>query len=239
MKVCEMCCGTGMEIGKWDRAKVGQYVGIDASPTSLHEARERWTQKSQPFPAHFAEIDPFTENIDAELDRTILFDIVCCFEGLQHSFATEAKLRSFLYNVSVRLKPGGFFFGMLPDSSEIWYKSQKVTSGLPLLKGALYSVEFPKDDFQAFGTLYTFKLGEGTITEYLVHFPSLLKLAKEYNLQMITIQNFQEFYEDHRKNYGDKLKALGVLDKKAKIQQNQMEIIGLFTTFVFVKAYSN
>jgi hypothetical protein len=28
-KVCELYCGKGLDIGKWARAKIGHFVGID------------------------------------------------------------------------------------------------------------------------------------------------------------------------------------------------------------------
>ena len=30
--VCELMCGSGKALGKWQRAKLGQYVGVGASP---------------------------------------------------------------------------------------------------------------------------------------------------------------------------------------------------------------
>lgn len=242
MKVCEFCCGTGLEIGKWDRAKVGDYTGIDESATSLSESEDRWKKKNKPFSAEFRVINLFTTKLDTIENPLLLgtYDVVGCFEGMQRSFESEDKARTFLYNASKMLKIGGIFFGLLPDSSEIWYKSQKVTSGLPMVKGTLFSAEFPTDDFTNYGSTYTFKLGDGTVSnEYLVHFPSLIKLAKEYDLQMLGITNLNEFYEDNRKNYADKLKAMAVLDKKGKILAPQMEIIGLYTTFVFLKVDAN
>lgn len=35
--VCEFCCGTGLEIGKWDRAKVGDYTGIGILTIITHK----------------------------------------------------------------------------------------------------------------------------------------------------------------------------------------------------------
>lgn len=39
----------------------------------------------------------------------------------QLCFETEEKVRRILHNVSSLLKPGGFFLGICPDSSTIWY----------------------------------------------------------------------------------------------------------------------
>lgn len=40
---------------------------------------------------------------------------------LQLCFETEEKARRLLHNVSSLLKPGGYFLGICPDSSTIWY----------------------------------------------------------------------------------------------------------------------
>jgi len=52
---------------------------------------------------------------------------------------------------------------------------------------------------------------------------------------MLEITNLTEFYEDHRKNYAELLKSLGVLNKQGKIEPQQKDLIGLFTTFCFQK----
>ena len=28
-KVCELCCGKGLDIGKWVRGKIGEFTGVD------------------------------------------------------------------------------------------------------------------------------------------------------------------------------------------------------------------
>jgi hypothetical protein len=83
---------------------------------------------------------------------------------------------------------------------------------------------------------------DGDFEQYfLVHFPTLLAEASAVGLEMQEISNFNEFIEDHKKNYGDQLKRMGVLPPtkpnhpKAKILPEQREIAGLFATFVFQK----
>lgn len=41
---------------------------------------------------------------------------------MQLCFETEERARKLLENVSSLLKPGGYFFGITPDSSTIWYE---------------------------------------------------------------------------------------------------------------------
>ena len=40
-------------------------------------------------------------------------------------FETEEKAKKTLSFVSKNLKKGGFFFGLMPDSSTVWYRAQK------------------------------------------------------------------------------------------------------------------
>ena len=51
---------------------------------------------------------------------------------LQLCFQTEEKARRLLHNVSSLLKPGGYFFGITPDSSTIWYDIRLVRNLLSL-----------------------------------------------------------------------------------------------------------
>lgn len=54
---------------------------------------------------------------------------------MQLCFETEEKARRLLQNVSSLLKPGGYFLGITPDSSTIWY-------GTSLSKAYYYSLVF-------------------------------------------------------------------------------------------------
>jgi len=246
--VLDIFCGPGVDVGKWDRAKVKEYVGVDTNQEFLKEANQRWLQKKMPFKAKFLEADPFIPSLDDKLKKNaddVTFDVVSCFEGMQNIFQSEARVRSFLGNVSTRLNHGGFFFGVVPDGSEIWYKAQKVTQGPnpqpPSLEGTLFSIGFPREagqeEFPHFGSFYTFRMGTDEShtnhNGYLIHFPSLMKIARELGLVMLEITNFLEFYEDNRKTHQDKLKT--VLQKEQKLMTTQHEIISLFALFVFVK----
>lgn len=53
------------------------------------------------------------------VERFILISISL----MQLCFETEDKARKILHNVSSLLKPGGYFFGIVPDSSTIWYET--------------------------------------------------------------------------------------------------------------------
>ena len=50
---------------------------------------------------------------------------------MQLGFENEDKGRRLLYNVASLLKPGGYFFGITPDSSTIWYSSMTIKVSFP------------------------------------------------------------------------------------------------------------
>lgn len=51
--------------------------------------------------------------------------IISEIQAYQLCFETEERARSLLHNVSSLLKPGGYFFGITPDSSTIWYGTKE------------------------------------------------------------------------------------------------------------------
>jgi len=116
--------------------------------------------------------------------------------------------------------------------------SQKQKIKKPIVKGELCSIQFVDSDFGHFGAQYSFKV-DGTTeiheNEYLVHFPSLIRLANEFGLAMLEIINLTDFLDAHKKNYGEQLKTLKVYNKEGKIEDAQRDIIGLNAAFVFQK----
>mmetsp|Transcript_1286 Transcript_1286/g.2006 ORF Transcript_1286/g.2006 Transcript_1286/m.2006 type:complete len:107 (-) Transcript_1286:432-752(-) len=72
-------------------------------------------------------------------------------------------------------------------------------------------------------------------TEYLVHFPTLVEMAKESDLQMLQIDNFREFYEDHRKVSQDLLNSVLSDFQVEAPTAHAYEVISLLTTFTFLK----
>lgn len=57
--VCDLYCGGGADIHKWDEAQIGHYIGIDASSSGINDARENWeSSQRKPYTTDFFEIDP-------------------------------------------------------------------------------------------------------------------------------------------------------------------------------------
>ncbi|GJP49162.1 hypothetical protein CLOM_g8410 [Closterium sp. NIES-68] len=125
----------------------------------------------------------------------------------------------FLSNVAALLQPGGIFFGLLPDSSTLWYKQQRaidaakaaVGSGgagatRPVIRSSLYSIVFenptPFEDSKAvFDLRFAFKSADPSslpAKSLLVHFPTLIRLAEAAGLRLIDIINLETLYNDTR-----------------------------------------
>jgi hypothetical protein len=93
-----------------------------------------------------------------------------------------------------------------------------------------------KNDFEKFGTkiLLKVKEEENCKEEYLIHFPSFIKIAKENGFEIINLSNFSTVFEDYKEIYFDQLKAFNVFTKEKKTL-NQLDMIELFSIFILKK----
>jgi hypothetical protein len=83
--------------------------------------RERWESKGKPFEAKFVQFDIFQDEISSvDSLSSLQVDHVVMFADLAENIREEKTLERLFENVSHMLKPGGFFFGTVPDSSVIW-----------------------------------------------------------------------------------------------------------------------
>ncbi|CAA7404380.1 unnamed protein product [Spirodela intermedia] len=257
--VCDLYCGGGADTDKWDEAQIGHYIGVDASSSGISDARETWESQRKPYTAEFLDLDPSFENLELHLeDKGIPVDIVCCLQHLQLCFESEERARNLLRNVSILLKPGGYFFGITPDSSTIWTKYQKnveashgkASSMKPnivpnCIRSENYIITFETEEekFPLFGKKYHVKFANDITSEShcLVHFPSLIRLAREVGLEYVEIQNLTEFYDDNRAQFAGMLFNFGAnfVDPRGKLLSRSFDILGLYTTFVFQKPDPN
>ncbi|KAL6078775.1 hypothetical protein QOT17_001405 [Balamuthia mandrillaris] len=205
------------------------------------KSKTRWELK-KPFPANFVQHHPLDARPYTQLvPENECYDLVACFVGLEEIFVAPNTASCFFGNVSSVLKEGGFFFGVLPDSSAIWNKVQKQAKNdsSTKAKGSLFSISFDSEisNTNFFGIHYKLQVsGSPDQHHYLVHFPTLLALADQHGLEMIEISNYLDIYEDQRYNYASLLKGMAVYDRKNNsILPTQLELIGLKTNFVFKK----
>lgn len=146
LKVLDIGCGKGGDLGKWQKApqRVALYVGVDPAEVSIDQARERYDDtrkrtRGRLYEGRFFVKDGYGEWIgdipfvrDVGIDPAVGpdgagssrwggggFDVVTMMFCMHYSFETEAKARGMLRNVAGALKRGGRFIGAIPDSDAI------------------------------------------------------------------------------------------------------------------------
>ncbi|XP_011077238.2 mRNA cap guanine-N7 methyltransferase 2 [Sesamum indicum] len=257
--VCDLYCGKVPDEAKWDEAQIGHYIGIDVATSGVSEVREAWESRRKAYTSEFLEFDPCIEEVDLYWkNKENQADIVFCMQHLPLCVETEEKVRRLLHNVSSLLKPGGYFLGITPDSSTIWSKYQKnveayhnKSAGMKpnifpnCIRSESYMITFEVEEekFPFFGKKYQLKFAGdmSAETHCLVHFPSLIRLAREAGLEYVEIQNLTEFYDDNRAQLAGKLMAPlmdaghNLVDQRGRLLQRSYDVLGLYTTFIFQK----
>lgn len=254
--VCDLYCGGGPDAEKWDEAQIGHYIGIDVSSSGISQRREAWESQRKVYTAEFFELDPCMESLETHLkeEKSSSADFVCCLQHLQLCFETEERARRLLHNVSSLLKPGGYFFGITPDSSTIWAKYQKNVeayhnrgSGMKpnivpnCIRSDSYMITFEVEEekFPLFGKKYQLKFANDVSAEThcLVHFPSFIRLAREAGLEYVEIQNLTEFFDDNRAQLAGMImnSCPNLVDSRGRLLPRSFDVLGLYTTFIFQK----
>ncbi|GLT88792.1 hypothetical protein SLE2022_068010 [Rubroshorea leprosula] len=253
--VCDLYCGGGPDAEKWDGAQISHYIGIDVSSSGISEIRSAWESQRKNFTAEFFEADPCNDNLDIPLqEKAGQADLICCLQHLQLCFETEEKARKLLNNVASLLKPGGYFFGITPDSSTIWAKYQKnveayhnrsssmkpnIVPNCIRSENYMITFEVEEEKFPLFGKKYQLKFASdfSAETHCLVHFPSLIRLAREAGLEYVEIQNLTEFYDDNRAQFAGMILNAGqnLVDPRGRLLPRSYDMLGLYTTFIFQK----
>jgi mRNA (guanine-N7-)-methyltransferase len=134
------------------------------------------------------------------------------------------------------LETGGHYVGTIPDAYWIVKKLRSI-EGLEF-GNDVYKIRFEqKDDYPMYGHKYWFNLEDAIsdCPEYLVYFPELERLAREYKLKLVKKQKFHEFVQKYY--YEEMLQRMRVFgdDNKQKVPEDQWEAIGIYMVFSFIK----
>jgi len=178
--VCQLWCD-GMDLGKWNRAQVDTFLGTEDNQELLSKARDRVIKKSCTFPNLFLLLDIRKDCSEKLKTHEHKFDHVVCFQGLDPIFDSLDTIRTVFRNISFLLKEGGYFFGILMDSSAIWSSVQKSlidAKSKPHIESKYFQLQFQTSDFQHIGCPYTFMVDGKTYNHYLIHFPTFTKIAE-------------------------------------------------------------
>jgi mRNA (guanine-N7-)-methyltransferase len=265
--VLDLCCGKGGDLLKYIAAKVGYLVGVDIAEKSIEDFKNRYHSfytisraDGNTFPAQLFVADCFQESICDRIDPEIHFQTVSCQFALHYAFESESKVRQAFKNISDRLNVGGYFLATLPDGNIIVkllereiQKRQGHTSAeildimtakdlFPIKFGnSFYSINFikPPSLDSPYNQQYIFELKDAidACPEYLVHFPTLSALAKEYKLKCCLRKSFHSFfylYCDHPR-YHELIHQLNIFANAQPLSKDEWDIAYLYFVCVFQK----
>lgn len=216
-RLLDLACGRGGDIWKWADAQVKYIKGIDLSPSEVDEARRRFQEmrvkrqrmnRGADIAADFEDTPLLGQQEWKEPEQ---YDAITCMFAIHYFFASEKAIKTFLRNVSINLKEGGYFFGCMPDGKAIMSTLQP---SFPQYKGLLLQILAEwKGDPKPFGSAYSMAIGD-TVTqghgvslgsyEYLVYEKVFVAVAAEFGLQPITdyasesTEEFEAQYHEHR-----------------------------------------
>uniref|UniRef100_A0A2P2L6G6 mRNA (guanine-N(7))-methyltransferase n=1 Tax=Rhizophora mucronata TaxID=61149 RepID=A0A2P2L6G6_RHIMU len=191
--VLDLACGKGGDLIKWDKAKIGYYVGIDIAEGSIEDCRTRYNgdadhhqrRKKFTFPARLICGDCYEAQLDKLLADDAPFDMCSCQFALHYSWSTETRARRALANVSALLRPGGIFIGTMPDANVI-IKKLREAEGLTFGNSVYwihFDEEYSEKKFKSstpFGIKYQFHLEDAVdCPEWIVPFNVFKLMAEE------------------------------------------------------------
>ena len=192
LRVLDVGAGKGGDFLKWQKARADHVVCADIAATSLeqakvrHEDMRRRSRSGHLFSAEFVPADCTKKRLrDLYRDPDQKFDLVSCQFTFHYCFESLPQAECMLRNISENLRYGGFFIGTTPDAYDIVSRLEK--SGENKIGNSVYSItrRWPEDAerIPLFGAQVDFHL-EGVVDcpEFLVHFPTLEKLAAKYDL---------------------------------------------------------
>ncbi|KAF5951187.1 hypothetical protein HYC85_009131 [Camellia sinensis] len=253
--VLDLACGKGGDLIKWDKAKIGYYVGIDIAEGSIEDCRTRYNgdaehhqrRKKFTFPARLMCGDCYEIRLDKVLEEDAPFDICSCQFALHYSWSTEARARQALANVSALLRPGGIFIGTMPDANVI-VKKLREAEGL-VFGNSVYWIrfdeEFSEKKFKSsspFGIKYKFHLEDAVdCPEWIVPFHVFKSLAEEYDLELVFVKNSHVFVDEYLKkpDFIELMRRLGALgdgnQDQSTLSPDEWEVAYLYLSFVLRK----
>ncbi|XP_046675254.1 mRNA cap guanine-N7 methyltransferase-like [Homalodisca vitripennis] len=217
--VLDMCCGKGGDLLKWRSADIGHLICADIAGTSVDQCKSRYEDMRQRqrrerhyhqgFTAEFIVADCTKVRLrERYKDVTLQLDLVSCQFSFHYCFESLPQAECMLRNAAECLRPGGYFIGTMPDANDIVARYR--AAGSPSFGNPVYKIELEKEDqpFPLFGAKYGFTLVDVVnCPEFLVHLPTLERLARKYGLELVSKSKFEEYYEKNKE------KGRGLLGK--------------------------
>jgi SAM-dependent methyltransferase len=168
--------GRGGDLSKW-KSVSAKLTMIDPDEMSVIEAKRR-AKKIYPS-AIIKKGDIISANLRSE------FDYVCYNFSLQYIFRRKWFASSSIYEIALSLKPGGKFFGIIPNADKIKKYPLDWTDQM----GNTMTRENKYSDTVSFYLVDTPYYANGPIEEPLVSFKNLVKLCFEHSLKLVFVKD--------------------------------------------------
>uniref|UniRef100_A0A1Q3F553 mRNA cap guanine-N(7) methyltransferase n=2 Tax=Culex tarsalis TaxID=7177 RepID=A0A1Q3F553_CULTA len=212
LRVMDMCCGKGGDLLKWSKGNITHLICTDIAEVSVEQCETRYKNISQNdrggggghqsggkvFTAEFFAADATLQRLREKYrDASVVLDLVSCQFAFHYCFESLRQAECMLKNAAECLREGGFFIGTIPNANEIMKRQR--AAGSDTFGNDVYKITFLCDTEQPplFGAKYNFQLdGVVDCPEFLVHFPTLIKLALKFGLRLVEKQRFDEFYAE-------------------------------------------
>jgi SAM-dependent methyltransferase len=174
LRVLDLGCGRGGDLGKWSRYRLRSYVGLDLSRNSVEEARQRHvglSERGDAVPARFEEVDC---RRDAWPVADAAVDVVSAQFALQYFYDSESSWAHVEAELRRVLRPRGLLVAVLPDGNVV---AERLLAPRPSTaeKPEHFVFEATEESLgrlsssEAFGVIYRFALsGSGSCPEYAV-----------------------------------------------------------------------
>lgn len=185
--------------------KINHLVCCDIAELSVEQCRERYNHfKNSKFPPEFT-LESFVCDSTVERQRehyedpSLHFNLVSCQFAFHYCFESLPQAEVMLRNAAECLIAGGFFIGTIPDAYEIMRRRKLSDSNE--FGNEIYKIEFEyPDEPPLFGAKYNFFLdGVVNCPEFLVHFPTFIKLARKFGLKLVEKTRFDDFFLNQTK----------------------------------------
>ncbi|KAJ8920578.1 hypothetical protein NQ315_004717 [Exocentrus adspersus] len=206
IRVHDMCCGKGGDLQKWKMGGITHLICSDIASVSLDDCKSRYNNiksriwgrgSSNMFTIEYIVGDCTRMRVREKLsDPSMKLDIVSCQFAFHYCFESLPQAECMLRNAAECLLPGGYFIGTMTDAYDLIARARKCNSNT--YGNRLYTVtlDFDINKPALFGEKCHFQLADLVdCPEFLVHFPTFIKLAKKYGLKFVKKEKFYDFFE--------------------------------------------
>ncbi|XP_017152729.1 mRNA cap guanine-N7 methyltransferase [Drosophila miranda] len=209
LRVLDMCCGKGGDLLKWEKAAITHIICTDIAEVSVEQCQRRYqdilerAEKSKyanKFTAEFFACDSTLVRLrERYKDVTLQLNLVSCQFAFHYCFESLGQADCMMRNAAECLEPGGYFIATMPDAYEIMRRKREAGPDAQSFGNDVYNIKFDceTDPLPLFGAKYQFHL-EGVVDcpEFLVHFPTLVKLGRKYGLKLVRKTTFADYYKE-------------------------------------------